>query len=195
MNYKSILIFILILFLGQVSTAQTKNEKEDRITLQELPNLVQTTIKALPKNCKRIRFYKETDNEKISYEVKFKFKKTYYSIEFNALGHIEDIEVTTKFKNVNTAISSKITTYLAINFIQHRFIKIQKQYVYVATKTPINFMTEVLSKKIDETAQYEIIAEVKTNINRTKREFTFSSDGKFLNFRILNPSSYEYVLY
>jgi hypothetical protein len=44
-------------------------------------------------NFKRVKFYKESDGDKISFEAKFKYKKQHFSVEFFASGVLEDIEI------------------------------------------------------------------------------------------------------
>jgi hypothetical protein len=174
---------------------QTKNEKEVRVQLSEFPELTQNTVNALPKDCKRIKFYKETDSDKLSFEVKFKYHKQRYSIEFSETGQIEDIEIITKFKNIAVSTKSKIKDYLNQSYSKHKFIKIQRQYVYSSDGDTSLFLTNVLSEQPSLPHNFEIIAEVKSKKLRDIREFTFNNQGTFINSRILIPTSYEHVLY
>ena len=82
--------FIFLLCFCQFVFCQTKNEKEKRIPLAEFPEAAKAVIKNLPDDCKRLKFYKETDGEKQSFEVKFKYKRKRYSLEFSEDGNIED---------------------------------------------------------------------------------------------------------
>ena len=81
-------------------TAQTKNEKEFRISLSEFPQNSQEILSAVQDQVKRIRFYKEIDGDQESYESKFKFGKRWFSVEFSKDGVLEDIEVTVKEKQI-----------------------------------------------------------------------------------------------
>ena len=186
---------VVLLCFGQFIFSQTKNEKEERITKSEFPSAAQNIVETLPKNCKRINFYKETDGKKQSFEVKFKYKGKRYSLEFSNEGIIEDVEVVTKFKTVDTSVKTKIKAYFKSSYKKHKLIKVQKQYVFDSKIKPSQFINLVLSQDSDIAPNFEIIAEVKLDKQRQLREFTFDTNGTFINFRTINRESYEHVLY
>lgn len=188
-------VLIVLLCFYQFVFSQTKNEKEERITESEFPEAAIAVIKSLPGDCKRLRFYKETDGKKQSFEVKFKYKRKRYSLEFSNEGTIEDIEVLTKFKLLNESVKVKINNYFKDSFKKHKIIKLQEQYVYRSVLNVTTFTNNILKNTSSEAPNFEIIAEVKSDKERDIREFTFNSLGEFVNFRILNPTSYEHVLY
>ena len=186
---------LVLMFVCQFVFSQTKNEKEERITKSEFPEAAILVINNLPENCKRLKFYKETDGEKQSFEVKFKFKRKRYSLEFSKEGVIEDLEVLTKFKAINEEKKSKIEGYFKSSFSKYKLIKVQKQFIYHGEIDALTFANDILNNSSDKDPNFEIIAEVKTDNKRNIREFTFDVSGEFVNFRILNPTSYEHVLY
>ncbi len=194
MNFR-LFIIILVLCSWQTLASQTKNESEQRIKLSEFPKKAQDVIEALPSNSKRIKFYKETDGGKESFEAKFKYNKRYYSLEFSKEGDIEDIEVITKLKHIKQTSKHQLVKYFEASFDKYKIIKIQEQFIFKKNNAESKFVEEVLTKDINLSPNFEIIAEVKNESKRNIREFTFDSKGKFLNFRILNPTSYEHVLY
>ena len=188
-------LLLVLLCLGQFVISQTKNEKEERIKPSNFPLAAQQVVTSLPSDCKRLKFYKETDGQKESFEAKFKYKGKRYSLEFSKEGNIEDLEVLTKIKSIEATISSKIIEHFESTYTKHKLIKIQEQYVYNTATDPIQFVNRVLNEKSDIAPNFEIIAEVKLNKQRELRELTFNGTGQFLNFRTVNPSSYEHVLY
>jgi len=195
MKIKLALLAVLTLISLQALLSQSKNEKEERIKRSDFPEKIQNIIKSLPKECKRLKFYKETDGTKKSYEVKFKYKKQHYSLEFSEKGMIEDIEVLTKLNDIKLLIKKQIKIYFKQSFDKHKLIKIQKQYVYSKEIKPSQFIIDVLNKKAKATINFEIIAEVKSKKTREIREFTFNNNGQFLRDRTLNLTSYEHDLY
>lgn len=195
MNLKLLFTFLLLLICSHGLISQTKNEKEERIHITEFPENAKKIIDQLPENCKRLKLYKETDGNIQSFEAKFKFQKRYYSLEFSKTGAIEDIEVLIKFKDINPTTKSQIESYYKDYYKKHKFMKIQKQFVYDDKSDPSKFVSEVLSKNHSAEINYEIIAEVKTKETREVREFTFNTNGSFINSRVVIPSSYEHVLY
>lgn len=184
-----------MLFSFQFTIAQTKNEKEQRIQLSEFPKLAKSTISKLPKDCKRFKYYFETDGDKLSFEVKFTFNKRRYSLEFSEDGQIEDIESIVKLRHIPTSIKQNINSYFKLTFKTHKLIKLQNQYVYNSEGNQSQFVSDVLFQKQTTAPNYEIIAEVKIEKHRVLREFTFTNKGEFINYRIVNPDSYEHVLY
>lgn len=192
---KTFFLICSLLLLGFNSWSQTKNEQEERVKLKVLPKAAIDVINELPKRCKRIRFYKETDGEKQSFEAKFKYKKQHYSLEFNTEGVIEDIEVIIEPDEIEDEKQSKIEDYLKAQFDKFQYIKIQKQYVYDRSIKSVNFVNDVLSKQSEVEVNYEIVAEVKSDSKREVAEFLFDRNGGFKRFRIMNPDSYEHILY
>jgi hypothetical protein len=175
--------------------SQTKNEKEERIGIDKFPKESKMIIQNLPNNSKMLKLYKETDNDRQSFEAKFKYKKKRYSLEFDKKGKVEDIEVRIKFRTIDNKAKLAIRQYFENNYKRHKVVKVQRQYVLDKN---INLNTEIKNILEDNSAilpNYEIIAEVKTQSTRDLREFLFSHSGKLLNVRIVNPSSYEHVLY
>ncbi|MEO1030262.1 MAG: hypothetical protein AAFX55_02600 [Bacteroidota bacterium] len=188
-------VLLILLCFGQLALSQTKNEKEERILLSEFPVAAQKVIETLPKHCKRINFYKETDGQKHSFEAKFKYKGKRYSLEFSNKGIIEDLEVLTKFKTLDEGKSAAIKNYFKSSFKKHKLIKVQKQYIFNPQFESSEFVNQILSQKTSIAPKFEIIAEVKVDKQRELREFEFDSEGTFISFRIVNQTSYEHVLY
>ncbi len=192
---RSILMVTCFILFNHSAFGQTKNEKETRIKLSSFPELAQEVIKNLPEKCRRLKYFLETDGSKRSFELKFKFNKKRYSLEFSEEGKIEDIEVVAQLRAINPLTKGKIESHLSQTYLKHKFIKIQKQFVYTTDFDRLNFVNNLLQNETNVLPNYEIIAEVKSNKGKDTREFTFNNKGEFLKYRILKPSSYEHVLY
>lgn len=192
MKFKAVLI---LLSISSFVFSQTKNEKEERISESDFPTKALEVVKHLPEKCKRLKFYKETDGDTYSFEVKFKYKGNRYSLEFYNDGRIEDIEVLTKFKNLKDNVRGDISNYFKASFSKYRFIKVQEQFVKPSELEDTTFVNDVLDNTSKVSPNFEIIAEVKSDTNHDIREFTFNHSGEIVDFRILNPASYEHVLY
>jgi hypothetical protein len=188
---------LLIISLLTITHAwsQNKNEREERIALQSFPASAITLIESLPSPIKRIRFYKEQDGDKTSFEAKFKYKRQNYSLEFDTEGIIEDIEVIIKINKVESMPAVNIETYFKNTYSKSKLIKVQQQYLYDASINAQTFVSDILNTKSTAKINYEIVAEVTADGQRSLKEFTFDSAGAFLNVRTVNPSSYDYVLY
>ena len=175
--------------------AQTKNEKESRVQLLDFPKASQATLKAISKHVKRIRYYKETDGEKHSFESKFKYKKHWFSVEFDSLGTIEDIEVSVKKRQLGPDPKIAIYDYLKAHSSKYDIIKIQEQYVYKADISEVQFLNYILENRLNLASNYEIIVAIKSDIGWELKEMTFDSKGALLKLRNVQQDSYEYIMY
>lgn len=192
MKYK---VLITLLCINSLCYGQIKNEKEFRILLPEFPKPAQNILVFIPEKAKRIRYYKETDVEKESFEAKFKYQKHWYSVEFDANGNLEDVEVLIKEKQIKKTIKNTIITYLKTNSDKFKIIKIQEQYVYSKTTNNIQFLNSIFKNRIQIPSRFELIVAIKTNKVWQLKEITFNQNGTFVNARNLQQDSYEYILY
>lgn len=195
MKCKFILFFLFTFIFSILVISQTKDEREERIKFTDLPKPVKTIAERLPQKVRRIKFYRETDGNKKSFEIKLKYKGLRYSIECSEIGVLEDIEVLTKFTFLDHKVRNEIVNYFKQNYLKNKILKVQKQYVFDNSSDASKFIENVLIQKIKTPYNYEIIAEIKTLEKRVLKEFTFNTQGLFKNFRIVIPTSYEYVLY
>lgn len=193
---KKYIIILFLIFSGNlVLKAQIKDEREERIKINELPRLAKQTLTYLPPALKRLKFYKETDGKRQSFEIKFKYKKEYYSIEFDTLGTIEDIEVICKIKQLESKVKNQILTYFDSTYEKTKIIKAQQQFVFSDSFTTKDFISKVLNKSLKTNINYEIIVEVTKASKRSIREFTFNRDGLFIDYRIVTQPNYSHVLF
>lgn len=186
---------IYFIFCFSICFSQTKNEKEERIKQSEFPIVAQTYFNTISHDAKYLKFFKETDGSRKSFEVKFKINKLYYSVEFDTLGILEDIEIVIKQKHIPKSTLSNIMSYFDSNYKKTRLIKIQKQYVKYTNKSDKQFIQHIVDNPDDKHTHFEIIAEIKTKSLHELREFTFNRNGKFQRSRKVTSSSYEHALY
>ena len=175
--------------------AQTKNEKESRVQLLDFPKASQATLKAISKRVKRIRYYREMDGEKHSFESKFKYKKHWFSVEFDSLGTIEDIEVTVKKRQLRHGAKTTIYDYLKAHSSKYDIIKIQEQYVYKDDISEVQFLNSILENRASHNSNYEIIIAIKSGSAWELKEMTFDPEGTLLKQRNVQQDSYEYIMY
>ena len=192
MNKFSFLIFISCC---SFCFSQVKAEREERIKAYEFPESTQGYFDFISKDAKYLKFYKETDGENQSFEAKLKVRKFHYSIEFDTLGKLEDIEIVIKKKHISKKVLNAINSYFNSNFKKTRFIKIQKQYVNYNNESDKFFIQHIIENPNDKHTSFEIIAEIKTEMEHELMEFTFNRKGTFEKSRLVTSSSYEHALY
>lgn len=124
-------LFYLILLIGLPFSnnlfAQDKFEKESRIEQIDVPSKALFFMDSLNYKAK-IKWYKEEGLTRKSIEAKFKYNKTKYSIEFDTLGNIEDIEIEVNWQDLESDISDLITKQLKQDYSKHKIVKIQKHF-------------------------------------------------------------------
>ncbi len=181
-----------------ICTAQNsyKHEKEARIEKKEFPsNALELLDKTLPKKIKKVKYYKELDSTKVSYEIKLKYNGKKYSIEFSKKGVLEDVEITIKQKDIVPKTFEKIKKYLYGKYSSFRIKKIQLQYRNTNNIDAETIVKDSFSGTKTETLFYEIIAEVKTGKERYFIEITFTKEGDFELSRTIIQGSYDHILY
>ena len=188
-------LFSILLFSITLTTAQTKNEFEKRIPLDSFPIPAQESLKILPTNIQKKRFFQELSGNKVSYEIKFRYEKKHYSIEFSQSGKLEDIEINVKEKTIQPEVQSIMEDHFKSQYKKFRWLKIQEQYNYDGKQSETGFILEVMNGGADSLPYYEIVAEVKKNRSYILKEYNFNHKGDIIQVKIIDPESYEHVLY
>ena len=185
--------FIILLFFCVASFGQKKQEQEFRIDKKELPDGVMAVLSNYLENTKRLRYYKERDGEKSSYEVKFKKDKLHYSIEFDEKGALEDVELLIKQTDIPNEPFDNMTTYLQSNHKKYRIKKIQRQYVN--TSDAAQTLKEAFQNRILPKLKYELIIATKDENGYGEFELTFDANGEHLLTRKAVNTKYDHVLF
>ena len=185
--------FIILLFFCVASFGQKKQEQEFRIDKKELPDGVMAVLSNYLENTKRLRYYKERDGEKSSYEVKFKKDKLHYSIEFDEKGVLEDVELLIKQTDIPNEPFDNMTTYLQSNHKKYRIKKIQRQYVN--TGDAAQTLKEAFQNRILPKLKYELIIATKDENGYGEFELTFDANGEHLLTRKAVNTKYDHVLF
>ncbi len=186
---------ILLVFLINTGMAQDKYEREFRIRKSQFPETAFTFLKTYLQDAKRLRFYKELDSAKISYEAKFKKDRLFYSIEFDQNGLLEDVEILITEVDVPNSSFQAMEEYLSANFKKFRIRKIQQQYTLSAFETVENTLKKAFQNLIDPGINYELIVAGKKDQDFRDYEILFDSEGKFIRLRKSLPANYDHVLY
>ena len=188
-------LFLTVLFLcGCWANAQNKYEREYRIKKSQFPEQALTYIEKELKEAKRIRFYKETDSTKVSYEAKFKKDRLKYSVEFDEGGVLEDIELLIRPVDIPNDTFLKINDFLDKDFIKFRIRKIQQQYP-LGKKDTETVVKNAFQNLMLPYIKYEIIVSGKKNKGYAQYEVLFDAEGNFVKMRESLPPNYDHILY
>ena len=182
------------LFSFQLGHSQCKYEREHRILKSQFPAEAIATIEENITDFKRIKFYKETDSIKISYEAKLKKDKLWYSIEFDKDGLLEDIEILIKTADIPNDTYTNIETYLNNNFTKYRIKRLQQQYPSNSDTIEETFKN-AFQNLILAYNNYEIVVVGRKEEGYLDYEILFDADGNFKQIRTSLPPNYDHVLY
>lgn len=194
-KYRFLLLLIMALFQFSTGLSQIKVEREHRIKKNQFPEAAHDFIKEKLKDAKKIRFYKETDTSKISYEAKFKKDKLFYSVEFDESGKLEDIEILIKEIDVPEDSWFNITKFLNEKFDKYRIRKIQQQYPITSAETAETTLNNAFQNLLIPSLNYELMVRGKTQDNHADFEILFGAEGDFIKMRESLPANYDHVLY
>mgnify|MGYP003578150883 CR=1 FL=1 len=123
------LFLIAALLLAHAADAQKKYERETTIKSSQVHESAKAYVKSLFPSAKRIKWYREESLEGVTMEAKIKQGRTIYSIEFDTLGTLHDIELTRNFAELPSSIQKRIQDYLGNRHRRFRIKKVQVQLI------------------------------------------------------------------
>lgn len=169
---KKLLLSLSLIIASLYAVSQTKIEREYRIRANNVPANAINYIDSL--SLKKVKWYKEINSETSSYEAKFRLNKNKYSIEFDSLGKLEDIEVEINLKSLSNDTKNIICSQLDSIFEKCKITKIQKQY----KTTALNLLMFISNKEATiKLNGYEIVVKGKENGSNNIYELFFSGDA------------------
>jgi hypothetical protein len=177
-------ICIAVLLLLSSSAFGQKVERESRIKSTDVPQKALEYIEQT--SLDKVKWYRETGLESISFEAKFKHERRWYSVEFSEEGVLEDIEIEIDLHQVPEPTRELIDKYLEAEFKRHRIKKVQIQY----KQTPLQTLIKEEVPKTDSPHAFELVVKGKKSKLMKLWEVAFSSTGKFISIdQILNRNS------
>ena len=193
MKYKIIGVLMVLAF-AKAETLKSQNikiERESRIEYSEFPQQAAPWISVLSQDCDNKKFYKETDGEKTSYELKCKCGGRSRSIEFSEYGALEDVEITIKKRKIEQNTRKKINSTLDSIARKNRIEKVQLQFL-PSSNNPADIARNIELKKLDN---YELIVAFKEKRKIYRKELLFDRDGNLLTSRDIKRLEYDFLLF
>lgn len=108
--------------------AQDKIERELRVEEKVVPKEARDWLYDAFETTKRPKWYQEVFESGYSYEAKFKLKGKFYSVEFDSLGLIQDVEIEVGFKELPKEVQNGLEDYLLDDYKSSDIKRIQIQY-------------------------------------------------------------------
>lgn len=175
------LLFVILLIVTTYSNnlfAQDKFEKESRIKQKDVPPTALSFMDSLNFRAK-IKWYKEEGLSKKSIEAKFKHNKTKYSIEFDTLGNIEDIEIEVNWQNLESDITDSVAMQFKLDCSKYKIVKVQKQFTGSKNELFSPLINGIHSEQLK--IKYEIIVRCHQEKKVDLFEYLFNEKGKLIS--------------
>lgn len=181
-----LLVFVISLY------GQKKYEKESRLNQADVPVNAIQFIAAL-KTSSKIKWYFEEGIYENSVEAKFRWKGKKYSIEFDTLGNIQDVEVLMKWGEITDFVRNQINSQLDSTYTRYKIRKIQCQYIGNQTALLPFLKKEKYTQSV--LTNYELIVKGKKKNSTKLYEILFDKKGKILRINEIifkNSDNLEY---
>lgn len=170
-------IMIMFLFFVHIYASDTKYEKEYRIKEKDVPDEALKFIKSLGFE-DDVKWYFDEDLKENSIEAKIRHNKRKYSIEFDTIGKIRDVEIEMEWRDLPDKVRKMIMVQLDSVFDSHKVGKIQIQYS--GDKKVLKKL--IKGQKTDKyyLTQYEIITDGQKDKKWHSYQITFSDNGQIV---------------
>jgi len=190
-------VFLLLLLVNLILIAQNpKKEIEHVIDKSEMPAKAVELIHDWIEEGKKVRFYRERDLDQMSFETKFIWKGSRYSVEFYEEGRLMDVEKIIGLEDIDSQTQTAIKKALSEQFEKYKIRKIQRQF------TGKGMSDEEIVEKLMEgeteqlTIKYEIVVDGREHSgDMGPYEMRFDSLGKKLVERKIIRRSLDNLLY
>lgn len=192
LRYQAIMLIFVSTTLPLI--AQTKKmEREKRVKREVLPQAAINVLEGFIAGARKVRYYHETDGEKVSFEVKFLRNKRHYSVEFNEAGGLEDVELLVRFDQLSETLRENILKHLS-QYDKYKIRKTQQQF-----SSPSQPDEQIIKASLEglftEIVRYEIIIETKSQGSWTTYEMLFDEKGDFISQKEVIGRLADHILY
>lgn len=176
-------IVLLCLFMTNAALFAQEDEKierEFRAKKREVPQGARDWLNDAFEGFKRVRWYREENEEGEAFEAKFKRRGKHYSVEFTVSGMVVDVEVLATLSELPKVVQTNILNYLESEFNRYRIDRLQTQ---------LSGEPEVLEDYFDEQRddgvrlRYEVEIEGQNSAGLGLFELLFDAKGKLLQAR------------
>jgi hypothetical protein len=175
-----------------VLKAQHKYESEYRMKSGMIPQSAKRFIDSIGPDSK-VKWYKEISLNDVSFEAKFKHNNKQFSIEFDTLGILQDVEFVIKKSEIAPKVYNKIEGKLDSLYQKWKFQKIQMNY----TGSNNNLITSLNNNKPTDRIKvsYEIVLKGKALVNTHLYEITFNNQGEIQNIQQIVQDKADHLEY
>jgi hypothetical protein len=199
------LVFYMLLFCclpghlhAQEKEQEIKYEREQRIKEDKVPRPAYVWIRyCVPsEELKAPKWYYEEGLETYSYECKFRLGHRRYSVKFDSTGHLEDVELSVRFRDLPDSLQSPVRNYLTEQYAACKIERVQWQYTGDASCLCMLFRKREITA--DACADVAVEMEVRLRTHEGKelrKELLFDLRGNLLKQRKIVEHKTENMIY
>ncbi|MEO6000592.1 MAG: hypothetical protein ABIN89_27335 [Chitinophagaceae bacterium] len=152
-----------------------------------------TYVENLFPKSKKIKWYWEENLQGVSIEAKINENKKTYSIKFDTLGALHDVELTQKFLELAIDVQQNITNYFQNQYDRYKIRKIQIQWIGDPDVLRSLIKKEETNKKY--TTRYEIEFSGRKNKDLESYESLFDDGGKHMETKQIITRNLNHLIY
>ncbi|MFS4454674.1 hypothetical protein [Maribacter sp. 2304DJ31-5] len=186
---------VILLLCGHCTIAQHKYERKYRILKSQFPKTALELIDKKLEGAKKLKFYKETDSIKSSFEARFKKDRLWYNAVFDENGKLGNMEILIKPIDIPSETFLAIERYVKKAFSKYRLKEIWQQYPTSSEETLENTLKNTFQNLIIPSITYKIMVAGKKSRSYLAHEIQFNAQGELLNIHRSLPPNYDHVLY
>jgi hypothetical protein len=188
----TIFALLLALLWPFFSFSQVKYEREYGVSAKEIPAPARAFAeKAFPGQ--KIKWYKEERLESFSFEAKVRRHGTRFSVEFDSLGTIEDVEMLLSFSEIDQLASKNIEAKLGSTFSKYKIQRVQRQLT--GPEQALEELVAVGTTGLAFVVRYEIVARGKKEKATGLYELLFDDQGELLDMKEIIPRNTDILDY
>jgi hypothetical protein len=169
-------ILISVFGFGQMN----KMERETRAKKSEVPQKALAFIDSISPDISPKWFW-EGIMFPTSYEAKFRFNNAKYSIEFDTLGNLEDVEILTKYQDLPQQVINEVDGSLLEIYEKSKITRVQTQWSGPESEIHVVFYKKFSFNPEKLTVRYEIELKLKQEGRWRLEEWTVDSNGKIIS--------------
>jgi len=187
------ILFLFVFVYSFSGISQVKYEKERRVKVEEVPSEALNFMQEfLPE--KKVKWFYEEGTFGNSYETKFKKNGFKYSIEFDTIGKIQDVEIIIQIDEIEGYIYENIKTTL--NQILENYSIQKSQIQYVGNIYDLLSLNDLKKAHIQQLGiAYELVVKGKIDGEVKLIEFNFSQTGDLIHQSELHLQNFDNLEY
>jgi len=190
---KHSLLLIIAILLVHVANAQKKFERETSMKSSRVAEKARIYVESLFPDSKKIKWYLEESLEGVMVEAKIKENSSIYSIKFDTLGTLYDIERTQKFDKLPMAVQGNVMAYLKKRYKSFKIKKTQIQWI--GDPDVLHSLIKKDDTENNYTTNYEIVYSGRENKDAMSYESLFDHGGNHIETKEIIERNLNHLLY